>query len=210
MSAVALDRASVPPHLRAMLPDASSLPTIPTERLLLREITPEDVPALFGVFGDPVVCRYRLRPALPDLAAAAAFQADVARRFQEREMFQWGIAGRADGTLVGTCTLHALSDEHRRAELGYTLARAAWGRGYVAEALPALIRFAFETLKLHRLEANVDPRNERSIRVLEREGFEREGHLRERYHVQGEVQDALLFGLLRREWSERGAEARRR
>lgn len=188
-------------QIPAMLRDAASLPTIPTERLLLREITPEDVPALFGVFGDPIVCRYRLSPAL---------QADIARRFQEREMFQWGIAGRAEGTLVGTCTLHALSEEHRRAELGYTLARAAWGRGYVAEALPKLIRFAFETLELHRLEANVDPRNERSIRVLEREGFEREGHLRERYHVQGEVQDALLFGLLHREWSERQAEAGRR
>ena len=186
-----------------MLPAASSLPTIPTERLVLREVTPDDVPALFGVFGDPVVCRYRLRPAIPDLAAAAALQADIARRFAEREMFQWGIAERDTGTLVGTCTLHALSEEHRRAEVGYTLARAAWGRGYVAEALPALIGFAFETLELHRLEANVDPRNERSIRVLEREGFEREGHLRERYHVQGEVQDALLYGLLRRDWSAR-------
>ena len=185
----------------SMLPDAKSLPAIPTERLLLREVTSEDVPALFGVFGDPVVCRYRLRPALRDVAAAAALQADIARAFEAREQFQWGIAERATGTLVGTCTLHSLSEEHRRAEVGYTLARAAWGKGYVAEALPALLAFAFESLALHRLEANVDPRNERSIRVLEREGFEREGHLRERYHVEGEVQDALLYGLLRRDWS---------
>ncbi|HEX6057465.1 MAG TPA: GNAT family protein [Gemmatimonadaceae bacterium] len=99
---------------------------------------------------------------------------------------------------------------HRRAEVGYALARAAWGRGYVAEALHAMIGFAFETLALHRLEADVDPRNERSIRALLREGFEREGYLRERYHVSGEVQDAVLFGLLRREWSAREAEARRR
>ena len=62
----------------------------------------------------------------------------------------------------------------------------------------------FETLELRWLEADVDPRNERSIRALEREG-----HLRERYHVQGQGQDAFLFGLFRREWSERRAEARR-
>ena len=186
-----------------MLPEARSLPTIPTGRLLLRAVTPADVPALFGVFGDPVVCRYWSRPPLPDLDAAAALQAEIARRFEERALFQWGIAERGSGTLVGTCTLAALSAEHRRAELGYALARAAWGRGYVAEALPALIGFAFETLELHRLEADVDPRNERSIRALEREGFEREGHLRERYHVQGEVQDAVLYGLLHREWVER-------
>ena len=190
-----------------MLPDATTLPTIPTERLLLRALAPEDAPALFAIFSDPVVCRYWSRPPLPDLAAAAALQAEVALHFENRSLFQWGIAERATGTIVGTCTLAWLSAAHRRAEVGYALARDAWGRGYAAEALHALIGFAFETLVLHRLEADVDPRNERSIRALLREGFEREGYLRERYHVSGEVQDAVLFGLLRRDWSARRAPA---
>ena len=103
--------------------------------------------------------------------------------------------------MVGTCTLAQLSPEHRRAEVGYALARAVWGRGYLAEVLPALLTFAFDTLDLHRVEADVDPRNAPSIRALERLGFRREGHLRERYHVAGEVQDAVLYGLLRREWA---------
>lgn len=68
------------------------------------------------------------------------------------------------------------------------------------EALPALIGFAFDTLDLHRLEADVDPRNLRSIRLLEGTGFRREGYLRERYHLNGEIQDALLYGLLRPEF----------
>jgi RimJ/RimL family protein N-acetyltransferase len=186
-----------------MLRDADRLPTIATERLLLRWLTPADVPALFAVFGDPVVCRYWSRPTLPDLAAAAALQEEIVGRFRERRLFQWGIAERETGAVVGTCTLAALDATHRRAEIGYALARAAWGRGYVAEALPALVRFAFEELELHRIEADVDPRNDRSIRALEREGFVREGHLRERYHVQGEVQDAALYGLLRHEWAAR-------
>lgn len=70
----------------------------------------------------------------------------------------------------------------------------------MAEALPALVSFAFETLGLHRLEADVDPRNAPSIRALERAGFAREGHQRERYLLNGEAQDALLYGLLRRDW----------
>ncbi len=186
-----------------MLAHADHLPTIATDRLHLRWLTPADVPALFTIFGDPVVCRYWSRPTLPDLDAAAALQREIVDKFIARSLFQWGIAERATNTVVGTCTLAALSTEHRRGELGYALARDAWGRGYLAEALPALLRFAFETLALHRVEADVDPRNTRSIRVLEREGFRREGHLRERYHVAGELQDAVLYGLLRPDWSDR-------
>ena len=183
-----------------MLPDADQLPTIATRRLHLRWLTPADVPALFAVFGDPAVCRYWSRPALPDLAAAAALQREIAACFADRSLFQWGIAEQGTNAVVGTCTLAALSPEHERAEVGFALARSAWGRGYLAEALPALLAFAFGTLALHRIEADVDPRNARSIRVLEGAGFRREGQLRERYRMAGERQDALLYGLLRHEW----------
>jgi RimJ/RimL family protein N-acetyltransferase len=64
----------------------------------------------------------------------------------------------------------------------------------------AVVAFGFETLNLHRIEADVDPRNERSLRLLERLGFRREGHLRERYCINGERQDAVMMGLLRAEW----------
>ena len=184
-----------------MLPDADRLPTIPTQRLRLRALTPADVPALFGVFGDPAVCRYWSRPALPDLAAAAALQDEIAQSFAARTLFQWGLAERDADTIVGTCTLAALSPEHRRGELGFALAQAAWGQGYIAEALPALVAFAFDTLGLHRVEADVDPRNGRSIRALERVGFAREGYQRERYYLEGEWQDAVLYGLLQRDWA---------
>ncbi len=183
-----------------MLTGADVLPTIPTERLRLRSLTPGDVPALAAIFGDSEVCRFWSHAALADVAAAQALYDNIMRFFAARSLFQWGIAERESNAVVGTCTLAALSSEHRRAELGFALARASWGRGYIAEALPALVGFAFETLDLHRLEADVDPRNERSIRAIERLGFKREGYLRERYHVNGELQDAVLYGLLRRDW----------
>ena len=110
--------------------------------------------------------------------------------------------------MIGTLTLFGFAPAHRRCEVGYALGRAHWGRGFVGEALEAAIRFAFETLDLHRLEADVDPRNPASMRALERAGFAREGFLRERYHVHGEIQDAVYFGLLRREWEARRAIAR--
>ena len=187
-----------------MLDGAAHLPTLATERLELRWLTPADVPALFAIFGDPEVCRYWSRPPLADAAAAAALQREIEAHFADRTLFQWGIAERATGDVVGTCTLAALSAAHRRAEVGFALGRRAWGRGYLAEALPALLVFAFGTLGLHRIEADVDPRNARSLRALEREGFRREGYLRERYHLSGEIQDAVLLGLLRHEWRAGG------
>jgi|SRR5688572_7917589 len=179
-----------------MLLDVDQLPTITTERLRLRWLTPDDVHALFGIFGDPDVCRYWSRPALGDVAAAAALQQEIAQLFAERSLFQWGIAEIESNRVIGTCTLAGLSSQHKRAEIGFALARHAWGHGYVTEAVTALLAFAFDTLQLHRIEADVDPRNHRSIAVLERVGFEQEGYLRERYHLNGEVQDALFYGLL--------------
>ena len=183
-----------------MLTGADALPTITTERLRLRSLSPSDVPALAAIFGDSEVCRFWSHAALTDADAAQALYDHIVKCFAERSLFQWGIAERDSDAVVGTCTLAALSSEHRRAELGFALARASWGRGLIAEALPALLGFAFETLDLHRLEADVDPRNHRSIRAIERLGFKREGYLPERYHVNGEVQDAVLYGLLRRDW----------
>lgn len=184
-----------------LLPDHHRLPTLHTERLSLRWLLPADAPALYDVFGDPEVCRYWSRPALPDLAAAAALQQEIAQCFADRSLFQWGIAEREGGAVIGTATLAALSREHGRAEVGYALARAAWGRGYAAEALTALISFAFGPLGLRRLEADVDPRNARSIAVLARLGFRPEGLQRQRYCMAGELQDAALYGLLRSEWA---------
>ncbi|HKG93293.1 MAG TPA: GNAT family N-acetyltransferase [Gemmatimonadaceae bacterium] len=190
-----------------LLAEAAVLPTLATERLTIRWLTAADVPALFAIFGDADVCRYWSHPPLADLAAASRLLAEIHAYFAARTLFQWGIARRDGGGVIGTCTLASIDAAHRRAELGFALRRDCWGRGYIAEALPALLAFAFETLGLHRLEADVDPRNEASVRVVERLGFRREGLLRERYHVLGDVQDSLIYGLLRREWAARGAKA---
>jgi [ribosomal protein S5]-alanine N-acetyltransferase len=186
-----------------MLSGADRLPTLDTSRLRLRWLVPADVPDLFTIFGDPMVCRYWSRPALPDVAAAAALQAEIADYFAARSLFQWGIALRATDRVIGTCTLAALSPEHRRGEIGFALAQSVWGRGYLSETLPTLLDFAFDELQLHRIEADVDPRNARSLHLLERAGFAREGYQRERYHLQGELHDAVLLALLRREWQSR-------
>lgn len=182
-----------------------TLPTLEGERVRLRWMTRDDAPALFEVFSDPEVTRYWSSPPLSDLAGAIQLVADVHELFEQRRLFEWGIALREGGPLLGACTLLQLDSLHRRAELGFAIGRAAWGRGIARDAVERLIEFAFVELGLERLEADVDPDNERSLRLLERQGFRREGLLRERWRTFGEPRDAVFLGLLRREWTRPGA-----
>jgi RimJ/RimL family protein N-acetyltransferase len=184
---------------RANFEVGAILPSLRSERLLLRWLTGDDVPALFAIFSDDEVTRYWGRSTLPDLTAAEELLGEIERGFRTRTLFEWGVEIVATGELAGTCTLSALSATHRRAELGFALGRAHWKLGYMSEVLPVLLRFAFAKLGLHRLMADADPRNRASLQLLERLGFQREGYLREHYLVNDELQDAVVYGLLRKE-----------
>jgi RimJ/RimL family protein N-acetyltransferase len=175
------------------------LPTIETARLRLRWLEARDVPALFEIFGDAETVRYWSRPALQTLDEAAGFLAEIHGRFAGHSLYQWGVAKRDDDRVIGTCSLFSISAPHKRAEIGFAIHRAQWRQGYASEASGALVRFAFDALHLHRLDADVDPRNHASIRCLEGLGFQREGYARECYHVGDEIQDSVLYGLLSRE-----------
>ena len=183
--------------------DSDKLLTIEAGRVRLRWLTEGDVPALFSIFSNPEVMRYWSSPPFKNVDAAAELLADIHDSFARRVLFQWGVARREDDLVIGTCTLFHLDTRNRRAELGYALGREHWGKGHMREALGALLGFAFTDLNLHRLEADVDPANAASIKSLERLGFQREGHLRERWLVAGGVYDSLFYGLLRREWQAR-------
>lgn len=180
--------------------NANTLPVITTPRLLLRWISEDDIDGLFEVFSDPQVMRYWSTAPLAHRDAAAQMQREIVAGNENNTIMKWGLALRDSNSVIGTTTLFNLNLDNQRAELGYAMGRLHWGKGYMNEALQALLTHAFEVLKLRRLEADVDPRNAASIRTLERLGFQREGFLRERWHVNGEIQDAIFYGLLQREW----------
>jgi len=171
-----------------------------TERLTLRFLTEADLPAIYDIFSQPEVMRYWSYPPWTDRSQAQQWLIHVEEGYRTGEAFQFGIERRADRVLVGTCTLFQFHIASRRAEIGYALGRPYWGSGYMHEALQALVRHAFQTLDLNRLEADIDPRNLASARTLEGLGFQKEGHLRERWIVNDEISDTDLYGLLRRDW----------
>ena len=180
--------------------DSKTLPTITAPRVILRWISEDDIDSLYEIFSNPHVMRYWSTVPLPNREAAVALQREIADGNENETMFKWGLALRDSNTVIGTTTLFNLNLDNGRAELGYAMSHEHWGKGYMNEALKALVSHAFEAMDLRRLEADVDPRNAASIRVLEKLGFQREGFLRERWHVNGEIQDAFFYGLLRREW----------
>ena len=181
--------------------DGDSLPMIDAPRVRLRWLTERDVDALFSIFSDTEMMRYWSSTAMKERQEAEELLRQIHAAFRDKTGFQWGVERKDDGELLGTCTLFQIHVANLRAELGYCLLSRYWHKGYMREALTALIDHSFGVLKLRRLEADVDPKNENSLRILDRLGFQREGLLRERWNVGGEIQDTIFLGLLAREWS---------
>jgi RimJ/RimL family protein N-acetyltransferase len=171
----------------------------------LRQLTSGDAEDLFAVFSDPQVMRYWSHGPLQQLEEARRLVERINEGRREGTLLQWGVIVEGTDRVVGTTTLFRISRDHRRAEIGFALGSAWWGRGLAKAAVERLLAWSFDTLDLYRLEADVDPRNESSLRLLEVLGFRREGLLRARYHVAGEVQDSVLLGLLRNDWQSRMA-----
>lgn len=146
-----------------------------TGRLLLRRLRPDDAGPLMGVFGDAEVMRFG-DGAQGDEWVRGWVRAHVVR--YERQGFgPYAVVERASGAVIGYCGLFAFPDLGGRpeVEVGYRLARPAWGRGYATEAALAVRDHAFQTLGLRRLVALIDPGNAASIRVALKLGmrFER-------------------------------------
>jgi ribosomal-protein-alanine N-acetyltransferase len=173
---------------------------LPTPRLRLRAPREQDAAAMLSIYADPAVCRYLPWGAWASIDVARERTVRYVEGMAAGDMVQLLILRASDDAVLGDCTLFHLDAQCRRAEVGYSLAKAAWGQGIVQEAVGALLRFGFDTMELNRVEADIDPRNAASARSLERLGFVREGLLRERWIVEGEVSDSALYGLLRRDW----------
>jgi len=173
---------------------------IELERVRLRAIAQADIDGIYAIYSDADTARYLSRPAWTDRAQAATFVERVQASYGTGSAISLAVERKSDGALVGECVLFGFNEQCRRAEIGYTLGRAYRSQGYMREALAGLIDVGFGPLDLNRIEADIDPRNEPSARILERLGFVKEGYLRERWIVAGEKSDTALFGLLKSEW----------
>jgi len=179
----------------------SLTPTVlTTERLILRWMDERDIDAHYAVFADPEVTRYWSGSPWTDREQAVKGIADTIADYASGSGVRFGIEVKASGELIGNASLHHFFEQNRRCEIGYALGSRHWGQGYAYEALHALLDYGFRELDLNRVEADVDPANIPSGRVLEKLGFRKEGYMPERWIVHGEMADTVNYGLLRRYW----------
>ena len=178
---------------------SDGFPVLTTPRTVLREIVPSDATALFAFRSDAEEQRYN-DPPLIDLDEAGALVERLAREYRDDAVVRWGLTVGADDVVVGLLGYNSWDREHARAELGYDLARPLWGRGLAGEAVRAVVDFGFDRMGLERIGVRTDAANVRSLRMLDRLGFRREGTLRGWFVEDGTRHDIALYSLLRPEW----------
>lgn len=175
-----------------------------TERLLLREFVVDDWRAVLAYQSNPRYLRY-----YPWTERAAQDVQPFVQRFvdwqeeQPRTKFQLAIVLRVEGQLIGTVGIRKEVAKVQKADLGFEIAPAYWGRGYATEAARAMLAFGFERLRLHRIWASCLAENVASARVLEKLGMRQEGRLRENQWMKERWWDTLVYGILEDEWAER-------
>jgi RimJ/RimL family protein N-acetyltransferase len=175
-------------------------PPVESQRLRVRPVSEVDLPALLIVNGEDEVTRFLPYPTWQSMADAQAWYQRMAKLQAEGSALQFVVVDKACEVAVGSILVFRFDAASARAELGYALGRAWWGRGYMREALTAVIGQAMSTMDLRRLEAQVNPANARSGQLLRGLGFVREGLLRQRWLDKGEPVDVEMYGLLRDEW----------
>lgn len=175
-------------------------PVIESARLVVRRVDPADLPDLLHTNRDAEVTRFLPYAAWQSAADGQAWFERMAGIQATGTAHQFVVVHKGSGEVIGTCLLFRHDAASARAELGYVLGRAHWGHGFMAEALEALLDCAFGPLGLRRIEAEIDPRNTASLRLIARLGFTREGLLRQRWIAKGEAVDVVIHGLLRDEW----------
>ena len=196
----------LPLPLRLPLQLARAGATLTGARIALRQLEQGDAAALFALYADPEVMRYWNHAPWTDIGQARAAIEEARADYRSGASLHYAIAQRdtgtdtGTGTLIGCCALYAFNRQHRSASLGYMLAKAQRGQGYLREALTLLLGHGFDACDLNRIEAEVSRHNRLSCQALARLGFHAEGCQRERWIVAGVRHDTVAYGLLRADW----------
>lgn len=166
----------------------------------LTALTPGDLPVIAAWYEDAGFLRlYDSRPAYP--MTEAELGKWLASAAEDKSTFLFGVRALEGDDLLGYLELDGVDWQHGVCGMGLGFGlRANWGKGYGYEATQLGLRYAFDELNLHRVQITVFSYNDRSLALVDKVGFQREGVFRERLQRDGQRHDMYLYGLLRREW----------
>ena len=179
---------------------------IHSERLIIRPFRDSDLEPFLAYRNDPEVARYQGWSVPYPRQTALDFIAEMkTAQIQPGSWLQLALEMQPGGEMIGDVAIHQMKSDPRQAYLGYSLARAYWGRGFASEAIRAVLDLLFNQLELHRVVAECDVENDASWRLLERLGFRREAHLLENIYFKGAYGSEYHYAMLEREWQQQSA-----
>lgn len=153
---------------------------IETERLVLRRFTIEDAEDMYnGWCTDPEVTRFLTWPPHESVEVTKAVLNDWIPKYENGDYFNWVIELKETGKIFGNISVVKVRENIDSADIGYCMARAYWGQGYMPEALKAVMRYLFEVVGMNRVAALHDANNAKSGRVMDKAGMKLEGTLRQ-------------------------------
>jgi len=171
-------------------------PELRTERLLLRKITDDDVEQIFKMRSDKNVMKYIGKKPIVTMAEAKDWIKLIKDSLSINSGITWGITEINQTTLIGTIGLWRIIKENYRAEIGYMLLPEYWKKGFTKEAILKVVKYGFDEMKLHSIEAHISPKNVGSATVLEKTGFVREAYFKEDFFYDGVFEDTAIYSLL--------------
>lgn len=171
-------------------------PNLETDRLLLRQINKEDAGEVLVLRSDDRVMQFIGRPKMSSLEEARTWIEKFDSVLEQNDGITWAITLKTENKLVGTIGFWRLEKEHYRGEIGYLLNPDLQGKGIMHEAFGPVLKYGFEKMQLHSIEANVYPENISSRKVLEKNGFVQEGYFKENYFHDGIFTDTAVYSLV--------------
>lgn len=173
------------------------MPVLDTPRLRLRKLTMHDAQDIFEYSQDPLVAKHVLWDAHRNVSESRNYLRYMLRKYRMCEPASWGIEWKETGKIIGTIGFMWIQTDNACAEVGYSLARAHWGKGIMTEALHAVIDYGFDMLKLNRIEAIHECSNPASGSVMRKCGMQFEGTLRQKLFNKGRYVDVDMYAILR-------------
>jgi len=178
-------------------PSFSPFPEVSTQRLFLRRMTRQDAAEILCLRSSDTVMKYIDRPKAKSITDAEIFISRIEASVNSNNGIMWGITLKENtDQLIGNIGYWRLIKEHYRAEVGYMLHPDFWKKGIMKEALLKVIDFGFNNMKLHSIEAHINPDNTASARLLESTGFKKEAHFKEDFFFEGTFRDSVIYSRL--------------